>query len=115
MRSVPDVVINADPAQGLQICQADSGGCLSGRRFGGTSMAAPEWAAYAAALNAMLGANLGNANLHFYPLANTNAFHSAGIVGIRLRARRPWIARFSTIADGADRLDARRGQPELSR
>ena len=81
MRSIPDVVINADPAQGLQICQADSGGCLSGRRFGGTSMAAPEWAAYAAALNAMLGANLGNANLHLYPLANTNAFHSASSLG----------------------------------
>jgi hypothetical protein len=81
MRSVPDVVIDADPAQGLQICQADLGGCLSGRRFGGTSMAAPEWAAYAAALNAMLGANLGNANLHLYPLANTNAFHSATSLG----------------------------------
>jgi Pro-kumamolisin, activation domain/Bacterial Ig-like domain (group 1)/Bacterial Ig-like domain (group 3) len=81
MRSIPDVVINADPAQGLQICQADLGGCLSGRRFGGTSMAAPLWAAYAAALNAMLGSNLGNANLHFYPLANTNAFHSASSLG----------------------------------
>ena len=81
MRSIPDVVIDADPAQGLQICQADLGGCLSGRRFGGTSMAAPEWAAYAAALNAMLGSNLGNANLHLYPLANTNAFHSAASLG----------------------------------
>jgi hypothetical protein len=81
MRSIPDVVIDADPEQGLQICQADSGGCLSGRRFGGTSMAAPEWAAYAAALNAMLGSNLGNANLHLYPLANTSAFHSASSLG----------------------------------
>ncbi len=81
MRSVPDVAIDADPAQGLQICQADAGGCLSGRRFGGTSMAAPEWAAYAAALNSMLGANLGNANLRFYPLAGTNAFHSAVSMG----------------------------------
>jgi len=81
MRSVPDVAIDADPAQGLQICQADAGGCLSGRRFGGTSMAAPEWAAYAAALNSMLGANLGNANLRFYPLAGTNAFHSAASMG----------------------------------
>jgi hypothetical protein len=81
MRSIPDVAIDADPVQGLQICQADLGGCLSGRRFGGTSMAAPEWAAYAAALNAMLGSNLGNANLHLYPLANTNAFHSAVSLG----------------------------------
>ena len=81
MRSIPDVAIDADPVQGLQICQADLGGCLSGRRFGGTSMAAPEWAAYAAALNAMLGSNLGNANLRLYPLANTNAFHSAASMG----------------------------------
>jgi hypothetical protein len=81
MRSIPDVAIDADPVQGLQICQADLGGCLSGRRFGGTSMAAPEWAAYAAALNAMLGSNLGNANLRLYPLANTNAFHSAASLG----------------------------------
>ncbi len=81
MRSIPDVVIDADPAQGLQICQADLGGCLSGRRFGGTSMAAPEWAAYAATLNAMLGSNLGNANSQLYPLAGTNAFHSAASMG----------------------------------
>src|SRR5271155_580879 len=44
-------------------------------------MAAPEWAAYIADLNAMLGSNLGNANLHLYPLANTNAFHDAGALG----------------------------------
>ncbi|MGD0671513.1 MAG: Ig-like domain-containing protein [Candidatus Binatus sp.] len=81
MRSIPDVVVDADPAIGLQICQADTGGCLSGRRFGGTSMAAPEWAAYAAALNAMLGSNLGNANVALYPLAGTNAFHSAASMG----------------------------------
>ena len=44
-------------------------------------MAAPEWAAYIADLNAMLGSNLGNANLHLYPLANTNAFHDAAALG----------------------------------
>ncbi|HUO03936.1 MAG TPA: protease pro-enzyme activation domain-containing protein [Candidatus Binataceae bacterium] len=77
MRSVPDVVADADPAQGLVICEADKGGCPSGGRYGGTSMAAPEWAAYVAALNAMLGANIGNVNVGLYPLAGTNAFHSA--------------------------------------
>jgi hypothetical protein len=76
MRSVPDVVVDADPAQGLLICQADDGGCPSPLRFGGTSMAAPEWAAFAAELNAMLGTNLANANLLLYPLAGTDAFHS---------------------------------------
>lgn len=81
MRSVPDVVVDADPAQGLQICEADTGGCPSGRSFGGTSFAAPEWAAYVANLNAMLGANLGNANLKLYPLAGTKAFHTAAPMG----------------------------------
>ena len=113
MRSVPDVVINADPAQGLQICQADSGGCLSGRRFGGTSMAAPEWAAYAAALNAMLGANLGNANLRLYPLANTNAFHSAASLGsdfAHVGLGSPDFPQFGRLAP--DRLNPGRGQPD---
>ena len=81
MRSVPDVVVDADPQQGLVICQADNGGCPSGPRYGGTSMAAPEWAAYIADLNAMLGSNLGNANLHLYPLSNTTAFHDAAALG----------------------------------
>jgi subtilase family serine protease len=40
MRSVPDVVVDADPQQGLLLCQADAGGCPSGPRYGGTSMAA---------------------------------------------------------------------------
>ncbi len=81
MRSVPDVVVDADPAQGLLICQADDGGCPSPLRFGGTSMAAPEWAAFAAELNAMLGTNLANANLFLYPLAGTDAFHSPASMG----------------------------------
>ena len=81
MRSVPDVAVDADPAQGLLICQADDGGCPSGLRFGGTSMAAPEWAAFAAELNAMLGTNLANANIFLYPLAGTDAFHSPASMG----------------------------------
>ena len=81
MRSVPDVVTDADPAQGLQICQASAGGCPSGRLFGGTSMAAPLWAAYAADLNRMLGTNIGNVNARLYPLAGTDAFHTAASIG----------------------------------
>ena len=30
MRSVPDVVVNADPQLGLVICQANAGGCPTG-------------------------------------------------------------------------------------
>ncbi len=67
MRAVPDVVADADPSKGIQICQADDGGCPSGKSFGGTSMAAPEWAAYFANLNTMFTSNLGNANARLYP------------------------------------------------
>ncbi len=81
MRSVPDVVTDADPIQGIQICQASAGGCPSGRLFGGTSLAAPQWAAYAADLNVMLGRNLGEANLALYPLAATDGFHDAASLG----------------------------------
>ncbi len=74
-RSVPDVVSNADPFHGVEICQADNGGCPNGKQYGGTSMSAPAWAAYTALLNQSLGANLGFLNPTIYPLASTGAFH----------------------------------------
>src|SRR5271154_5267861 len=36
-RSIPDVVANADPFQGVAICQASAGGCPTDQLFGGTS------------------------------------------------------------------------------
>ena len=50
-RSIPDVAVNADPAKGIFLCQASAGGCPTGLQYGGTSMAAPTWAAFAALLN----------------------------------------------------------------
>ncbi|HUN78560.1 MAG TPA: protease pro-enzyme activation domain-containing protein [Solirubrobacteraceae bacterium] len=47
MRSVPDVVAPADPRDGILLCQADAGGCPGDERFGGTSFAAPLFAAFA--------------------------------------------------------------------
>jgi len=76
-RLVPDVVMNGDPSQGVYICQASNGGCPNGLEYGGTSIAAPEWAAMAALLNEAQGTNLGFLNPHLYPLANTSAFHNA--------------------------------------
>ena len=81
MRSVPDVVVDADPSEGIQICQADAGGCPTPLRYGGTSMAAPEWAAYVADLNSVLGTNLGAVNPRFYARAGTRAFHSPTVLG----------------------------------
>lgn len=82
MRSVPDVAIAADPAHGgTPICQADSGGCPSGETYGGTSMSAPMWAAFAASLVQAQGQKLGALNPLVYPLANTDAFHSASSMG----------------------------------
>ena len=80
-RSVPDVVMSADPATGIYICEGDAGGCPTGLEYGGTSVAAPEWAAMAAKLNEAQGANLGLLNTQLYPLANTSAFHNAVALG----------------------------------
>lgn len=81
MRSVPDVAVSADPADGAMICQASAGGCPSGALFGGTSVAAPIWAAFAAQLNQAEGHNIGAFNPVLYPLAGTQAFHSAASLG----------------------------------
>jgi kumamolisin len=77
MRSVPDVVANADPATGVQICNADEGGCPTGTLNGGTSYAAPEWAAFTALLNQTQGTPLGLLNPQIYPFAGPAAFHDA--------------------------------------
>ena len=81
MRSIPDVAIDADPATGMVICQASDGGCPTGSLYGGTSLAAPEFAAYAALLNDANTRNLGAVNAQFYPLANQDAFHNASSMG----------------------------------
>lgn len=81
MRSVPDVSAPADPLQGFRICQADNGGCPSNFLYGGTSVAAPIWAAIIAVLNQELGHNLGFLNPTLYGLAGSSAFHSAASLG----------------------------------
>jgi subtilase family serine protease len=37
-RSIPDVVVNADPAKGYLLCEADAVGCPNGLLYGGTSV-----------------------------------------------------------------------------
>jgi hypothetical protein len=74
-RSVPDVVANADPAQGYMICQADNGGCPTGLLYGGTSVAAPTWAAFVADLNQQVGHDLGFLNPLLYQPAMAATFH----------------------------------------
>jgi hypothetical protein len=81
MRSVPDVVADSDPASGVVICQASGGGCPTGALYGGTSFAAPVWAAFTALVNQSLGRNIGNANQALYPLAGTPAFRDAAALG----------------------------------
>jgi hypothetical protein len=81
MRSIPDLVNVADPRSGLQICQADKGGCPTDLVYGGTSMATPLTAGMVAFLNEILGSNIGELNPVLYALADTNAFHSASSLG----------------------------------
>jgi Pro-kumamolisin, activation domain len=81
MRSVPDLSFDADPFTGVELCQADAGGCPQGSISGGTSMSAPEVAALVADLNAALGHDVGDLNATLYPLAGANVFHSAASMG----------------------------------
>jgi len=81
MRSVPDLAVNAEPAAGIELCQADAGGCPDGLLWGGTSMAAPEMAAEIADLNQAVGHDVGNLNSALYPLAATSAFESGASMG----------------------------------
>ncbi|MGI8549987.1 MAG: protease pro-enzyme activation domain-containing protein, partial [Dehalococcoidia bacterium] len=87
-RSLPDVVADADPATGIEICQASIlvsglvGGCPgtyigSGQPFreGGTSLAAPVWAAGIALLNQRLTRPVGNLSTVLYAHAGSTAFH----------------------------------------
>jgi kumamolisin len=60
-RGVPDVAENASPRSGY-IVQVDG----HEGSIGGTSGAAPQWAAYTAALSSKLGRNLGNMNHFLY-------------------------------------------------
>ena len=76
-RSIPDVVINADPESGMIVCEASNGGCPNGLLYGGTSLAAPLWASFAAQLNQAQGSNLGFLNPLIYPLSASNGFHNA--------------------------------------
>ena len=80
-RSLPDVSAAADPVNGLMLCQTDAGGCPTGSLYGGTSMAAPEWAAFAALLNQSHGSKLGFMNAALYPLSASNGFHNAASMG----------------------------------
>jgi kumamolisin len=80
-RSIPDVSAPADPAQGVLICQTDAGGCPTDTWFGGTSIAAPIWAASMAVLNQRAGHNFGFLNSQIYPFANGTAFHSGASMG----------------------------------
>src|SRR5437763_12632032 len=68
MRSLPDVSLNADPSKGIEICQADAGGCQTGAQYGGTSLAAPLWTAFVALSNQAQGQNVGGLNRLLYPL-----------------------------------------------
>jgi hypothetical protein len=74
-RSTPDVSADADPATGIALCEADAGGCSC--CTGGTSMAAPEWAAGLAVINQGLGERVGNLDPLIYAQGKGTGFHPA--------------------------------------
>jgi kumamolisin len=74
-RLVPDVALESDPSPGNYVMQAGRAG---GPWFivAGTSVAAPEWAAFLAALDQRAGGTgFGNPGALFYGLCGTAAFH----------------------------------------
>jgi kumamolisin len=81
MRSVPDIVVNADPTHGVVICQESGGGCPTGQLYSGTSSAAPTWATFMARLNQASGMNLGALNPLIYTRAGTSALHGPASLG----------------------------------
>jgi hypothetical protein len=81
VRSVPDVVDFADPSVAPSLCEADAGGCPTGLTYGGTSLSTPQWAAYAAIFNQILGRRLGFLNPHLYSFVGTKSFHSPASMG----------------------------------
>jgi subtilase family serine protease len=82
-RMVPDVSADADPNTGYSIyCTVSAAGCSSGwTSVGGTSAAAPSWAAIATDTNQYLSgqgaAVLGSASADLYKLYNTSQADSA--------------------------------------
>ena len=80
-RSVPDIAVDAEPYAGVQICQADAGGCPFGSNFGGTSMATPAAAGEVALLDQLLGSNVGSLNAALYPQANSSGFVTSAQMG----------------------------------
>jgi len=75
-RNIPDVALNSDPSSPYAICVA--GTCS--KAFGGTSAAAPLWAAFTALINQQrvtVGlSTLGFANPTLYPLGTGSSYHS---------------------------------------
>jgi subtilase family serine protease len=75
MRQEPDVAADADPNTGYAIYTVDDSGKASWQELGGTSAAAPLWAAYAALVNQALGQPVGFFNPTLYALGQkANAF-----------------------------------------
>jgi kumamolisin len=71
-RDVPDVAAAADPATGWAV---RSGGSWS--EYGGTSGAAPNWAAFTADADSALSSPIGYANSTIYTLAKSSSYSSA--------------------------------------
>jgi kumamolisin len=93
-RGVPDVAADADPATGYNI-RADG----QDMPVGGTSAAAPLWAALIALINQKLGRRVGFINPKLYQAKGSPAFNSVtagnnkvGSAGVGFDAGSPWNA-----------------------
>jgi kumamolisin len=67
-RQVPDVAAEADPSVGYSVYTVDSANNPGWGAAGGTSMASPLWAAFAALVNQSVGGSMGFLNPSLYAL-----------------------------------------------
>ena len=81
MRSIPDVVVAADPANGITLCQADDGGCPTGLAHGGNKLSGADLGSFHGTAQSEPRTNIGPLTSVLYPLANTDAFHNASSMG----------------------------------
>jgi kumamolisin len=115
-RGIPDVAANADPQTGYFV--------MSGGRYGvvgGTSAAAPLWAALLARANALLGARVGNFNALLYQKFGpagvlrdivTGNNDTEGLLDGRFAAKAGWDACTGWgVPDGAKLVQALGGKP----
>jgi subtilase family serine protease len=77
MRGVPDVAADANPHTGFPVVTSDASGSYTISGHGGTSAAAPTWAAIIALADQYAKRHVGFVNPAIYQIARSSHYHQA--------------------------------------